>query len=161
MSALEKKLGITWTGLCLVAFIAASAGLAYADSRVIADQGKPGNQGPWPVTVSGGAGGAVSVTPAVCGSPTHKITSVGVAAAVTPAAQLPSRRFITFCVSLENSGNPTVKCRIDGTNPVLGNTNVGDVLGVGDCITYPIPAGVTPKCIADAAATAFTSLECT
>lgn len=124
------------------------AGLAIASGLV--DQGAPGKQGPWPV----------GTTPLTCTSPTHKVTSVGVAAGSCPSSQLTSRRSIQLCNSIENTGNPLIKIRVDGTNPTMGTSNVGDVLAPGDCITYPIGSTVTPKCISDTAATALTSLEC-
>jgi hypothetical protein len=196
--------------------------LAVAQSLVKADQGAPGNQGPWPVKVvgpvtvtvggsdggvtivvgrdggpvpvsqgsfpwyvTGADGGALSVsqsngpwtftgadggavlvsgttTPAACGTPTYSTTSVGLAAVNCPGAQLAGRYSIVICNSLENPGlgSRYIKVRVDGTNPVMGTGNPGDVLGVGDCIPYYIPAGVIPKCIASHAATYATGLEC-
>ncbi len=149
-------------------------GLGWSQSTVKADQGRPGNQGPWPVLISGtvpGAaavvtgpdGGAVRVQDVQCssGAGSQKITSVGVASTTTPATQLTNRMYIELCNSLQNSGNPIVKCRVDGTPPVAAATNVGDVLGIGDCIRYTVAAGVVPLCISDAAATYVTSFECT
>lgn len=114
----------------------------------VVDQGRAGSQGPWKT----GAGS--------CFSPTHSITSVGVASGACPASQLTGRRFIVFCNSPENTGTPKIKIVIDGSTPVMGKTNIGDVLAVGDCITYVIGSGTVPNCISDTAATALTSLEC-
>ncbi len=149
------------------------AGLAWSQNTVKADQGKPGNQGSWPVVISGtvpGAaaavvgpdGGAVRVQDTQCSTVTgsQKITSVGVASTTTPATQMANRIYIELCNSLQNSGNPIVKCRIDGTAPVAAATNLGDVLGIGDCIRYTVSAGIIPLCISDAAATYVTSFEC-
>ncbi len=96
----------------------------------------------------------------LCASRLHTSTVVGVAAGNTPAAQLAGRRYVTLCNSLQNTGTPLVKCRVDGTSPVMAVTNAGDVLGLGDCIQYDIAAGVVPSCISDAAGTNVTSFEC-
>lgn len=177
--------------------------LAVAQSLVKADQGAPGNQGPWPVKVvgpvtvtvggsdggttivvgrdggpvsvsqgsfpwyvTGADGGAVLVsgttTPAACSSPTYSDTTVGLVAGNCPASQLAGRYSIVICNSLENPGigSRYIKVRVDGVAPVMGVGNPGDVLGVGDCIPYFIPAGTVPKCIASHAATHATGLEC-
>jgi len=145
-----------------VAFVA--VGVADAQNKV--DQGRPGNQGAWTVALVAGAPpapGAASIvqtTPQICLTPKHNITSVGLAAGNTPAAQLAARRFITFTNSPENAGSPKVKCRIDGVAPVMGNTNVGDVLTLGSSITYAIGTATVPQCISDTAATAVISFEC-
>jgi len=141
----------------LIISVMAMTGYAIAQ-RTTADQGRPGREGPWFITTSSSSG--VSTTPQLCTTNAHKTTSVGVAATTTPAAQLASRRYVTICNSLQNAGNPTVKCRVDGTPPVMAAGNAGDVLGVGDCILYAIAGGVIPSCIADAAATNVTSYEC-
>lgn len=143
----------------LLAAAALAGGIAWAQNRVIADQGTPGNYGSWQVTGSG-SGASFPTTLQQCTSRSHKITSVGVAASNCPSAQLASRRYIVICNSLENAGTPLLKIRVDGTDPVMGSGTAGDVLGVGDCVTYPIAASVVPRCIASAAATATSSFEC-
>jgi hypothetical protein len=131
-----------------MAWIAVLCLLSFGALGEYVDQGRPGQQGPWKT----GAGS--------CFSPTHTVTVSGLAAVNCPASNLAGRRFITLCNSSENTGTPKVKIRIDGTNPAMGLTNVGDVLGVGDCITYVIGDGVVPKCISDTASTTVTGLEC-
>jgi len=100
----------------LIISVMAMTGYAIAQ-RTTADQGRPGREGPWFITTSSSSG--VSTTPQLCTTNAHKTTSVGVAATTTPAAQLASRRYVTICNSLQNAGNPTVKCRVDGTPPVM------------------------------------------
>lgn len=135
-------------------------GVALAVEQMV-NQGSPGNRGPWPVsTVLVYSSSSISTTPLFCNEPLNSITSVGAAAVDTPAAQLANRRYVVFCNSLQNAGNPLVKCRTDGTPPVMAAGNAGDVLATGDCILYPITASVVPSCIADAAATFVTSYEC-
>jgi hypothetical protein len=133
-----------WMFLAAVMLVGGSA--SAQTSKV--DQGGPGTQGPW------------LQTPPVCLAMVHTVTAVGVAATNCPASQLTGRRFIILCNSAENAAAPKVKIRIDGTNPVMGVTNVGDVLAVGDCVTYYLRAATVPKCIADTASTAVTALEC-
>jgi len=152
----------------VVAGLTLVAGLAFGQQVV--NQGRPGTQGPWPVSISGASGntmvvgpdgGAVVVQNAQCtGASAHKITTVGAAAVNTPSAQNAGRMYIVLCNSLQNSSNPIVKCRIDGVAPVAASGNAGDVLGIGDCIRYDIPAAVVPQCISDAAGTNVTSFEC-
>lgn len=141
-----------WLPLLLAAVF--TGAFADAQSRVIADQGKPGTYGPWAVTAT------VVASSASCASPSNKVTSVGVASGNTPSAQLASRSAIMLCNSYENSGTPLVKCRIDGGTPAMGAATPGDVLYKGDCVIYAIGAAVVPKCISDTAATATTSTEC-
>lgn len=156
-----------------------AAGAALAQTVIKADQGKPGNQGPWPVTISGGAsftisgavsidGGLVATVPAQCraaqldGGSTQRVTSVGTSATNVPAtgASSATRYYMTVCNSSENSGTPLVKCLYNAATPVMGVANPGPVLGVSDCWLFPI-AGVNQlKCISDTASTAVTSDEC-
>jgi hypothetical protein len=142
----------------LLGLFSFTAAVAVGQSMV--DQGSPGNQGAWPVTGLA-ASSTFPTTPQRCASTAHKITSVGTSAGTTPSSQLASRRYITLCNSLQNTGSPMVKCRTDGTAPVMAAGNIGDVLGVGDCILYPLAAATSISCIADAAATSVTSWECT
>ncbi len=146
--------------------------LAWGQQAVTANQGAPGKQGAWPVVISGTApgaaaivtgpdGGAVRTQDVQCtGASSQKITTTGLAAVNTPSAQATGRIYIELCNSLQNSSNPIVKCRVDGTVPVAAAGNLGDVLGVGDCIRYTVNALVVPSCISDAATTYVTSYEC-
>lgn len=145
-------------GILLIALLSLIGG---AIAQQVVDQGAPGNQGPWPVTASSSS--SFPVTPQKCsGGNTSKITSVGVTATTTPSTQLASRRYVVLCNSLQNTGNPTVKCRADGVAPVMAasSSNPGDVLGVGDCLPYYVASTVSVQCIADAAGTLVTSSEC-
>ncbi len=133
--------------IAVIAVLITSFSFAFAGTKV--DQGAAGASNPW------------LQTPPTCLSPTHTITSVGLTAAACPASQLAGRRFVILRSSPENTGTPLIKIRIDGTNPVMGNTNVGDVLRVTDApIIYYIGSGVTPKCISDTSSTALIGLEC-
>lgn len=157
MNSTQKWFVVLWFSLL--------ATIGFAQGTVTANQGRPGTQGAWPVTITGGSGGGSGSTvysfPGTCtSSSAHKSTTVGIAAGNTPSAQTASRVYITLCNSLQNTGTPLVKCRVDGVAPVMAVTNPGDVLGIGDCITYPILAAQVPQCIADTATTYVTSFEC-
>lgn len=154
-----------WKSLPLLIALLVVAGGAIAQSTITANQGAPGTKGPWPVTFSGSTvvsvdGGVIGTFPAQCGTRDEKVTSVGVAAGNTPSTQLADRYYIQLCVSLEETGNPLVKCTVDGVDPAIGEANPGDTLRIGSCVTYAVAAGVVPRCISDTAATAVTSYEC-
>lgn len=102
----------------------------------------------------------VSTRPQNCSSPLNKDTDAGTVVVNCPGTQLTNRGFVTLCNSNENTGSPTVKIRIDGTAPVMGLGNPGDVLAVGSCVSYNITSGIVPQCIASAGGTHVTSLEC-
>jgi len=150
-----------------------AAGFAYAQTVVKADQGKPGNQGAWPVTgtltvapPAYDGGGPTATVPVTCksvmpdaGSP-WQVTSVGVAATNVPPTSGVTRYYVLVCNSSENSGTPLVKCLGNNTSPVMGVANRGDVLGVADCQQYAILGTNQLKCISDTASTAVTSFEC-
>lgn len=111
--------------------------------------------------VSTGSGGSAVATvpfPCLAIANSHKVTSVGLVAVSVPSAVAGNRQFVRLCNSAENSGIPNVKCRNDGSDPVMGIANAGEVLSVGDCATYGGDAGV--RCISDTAATAVTTYEC-
>lgn len=108
------------------------------------------------IVTSGGGGGGSTVIFA-CTSRSQSVTSVGVAASSLPTA-LATRWMVRVCNSAENTGTPIVKCRDDGTNPVMGIANAGEALEVGDCVTYYTAAAI--RCISDTAATAVTQAEC-
>ena len=159
--------------LVVLVFAAVSA-MVLGQQKV--DQGKPGTQGGWIVTctncgitVDGGLtvngsgtldGGFVQVVPYQCAitSP-NATTTVGVTATNVPAAAASGRWYATVCVSLENTGAPVVKCRADGTDPVMGAGNAGDTLGLGDCVTYPMKSARAIRCISGGSVFT-TSYEC-
>lgn len=152
---------------------------AWADTPVTANQGKPGNQGCWPVctsgtttvTFDGGFLGTVNVNfdggylgttaPVHCTTITNSNTSVGVASTAVPAAAQAGRVYATICNSIQNVGMDVVKCRADGVAPVFAAGNAGDVLEEGDCIQYSVNATQSVLCIANNAATNVLGFECT
>lgn len=159
----------------VVAAVALTAGVVIAQ-RSTADQGRPGKEGPWPVTgvvqvasgsLDGGNSDAVvAVRPYRCGtlSP-YKTTTVTSAAAVSvPAAPATApRAYMVVCNPAQNTGD--VKCRGDGVDPVFALGNPGDYLANGNCVKYTQAnlgdAGSSVICISNQAATfQATSFEC-
>lgn len=56
-----------------------------------------------------------------------------------PPYPTPSRRYVVGCLSPESRSTACLaKCRTDGVNPVMGDTNRGDVLLYGACISYGV-----------------------
>jgi len=150
----------------LLAFVVAFvASFAYAQTVVKADQGRPGNQGPWPVTVTGGAfvvgdGGSIAVSERQCNplSP-HKITVVDGGCITVPATPSLYRYYIRIDNTLQNVAGTYVKCRADQTCPVQAAGNAGDYLEPGDGVVYWIGGDAGIKCTSNGTAN-VTSYEC-
>lgn len=167
-----KRLGFGLGFVCLMAVA------AFAQQKV--DQGRPGNQGPWPVTctncsstviIDGGLTSAVYFDGGYIGQTADyqcsndsafKNNIVGSTAVAMPIdGGLPGRLYVRVCNSLQNSGNPLVKCLFGpGLTPVMAVGNPGDVIGTGDCVTYPARSDAGVTCIADTATTYVPSFEC-
>lgn len=103
-----------------------------------ANQGKPGNQGPWPVTIIGGSGGgagSTTVTEAPCTNPVESVIVFdgGGATPVPSGTALSSRRYIVMCNSPKNTGTPNWTIRTDGTAPTTSLSSPGQVLDLGSC----------------------------
>lgn len=156
-----------------IVFILLTLTLAASATEKV-DQGRPGSQGPWPVTLSGSGGsvvvyvdgGFIQTYPILCrdtddaGTGVNKSTNVGVAAVPVPASSSLNRIYVEICNSLQNTGNPLMKCRADGTAPVNAIGSGGTMLGIGDCVQFAVPAANAVQCIADSANTYATSYEC-
>lgn len=132
--------------------------VAYADSPVTANQGKPGTQGPWPVKLIGFDGGQQAPNtptyPEACGTnggAANTAVFIGGAATQVPASPTATRRYVNICNSLENQSAAFIKCRADGTAPTMVPCTAGDGLMFGDCVLYTAPAtSNTVRCISDA-----------
>ena len=153
-------------------FLSMSLVAAVTWSQTKVDQGKPGNQGPWPVTItSGGSGGGSSnsglaVTESPCTSPVESVIIFdGGGATPCPITSLSGRRTVTMCNSPKNTGTPLWTVRADGTAPTIFASSPGQTLGLGDCISYYIgatsgDAGVPLYCISDTSSSVLTVTEC-
>lgn len=113
------------------------------------DQGAPGAQGPWLVSDPRCYSGTQTTLPVDAGTVSN-----------CPLTQLTSRRFVIIRNSPMNSGSPFVIVRFDGFDPTDAGTSAGDVLEVGASVTYYIPSGVVPRCIATADNTLINVTEC-
>lgn len=136
-------------------------------AQQVVDQGQPGNQGPWPVSITGTIvvnfdGGFIgSTATAPCSVIAEANTSVGTSAIPVPAAPLAGRSWIRICNSLLNSGSTQCICSAS-TCPTFAAASVGDPLATSDCVTYNLgfaDAGV-PCCICNGAASRMPSEEC-
>jgi len=135
--------------LTLCAAMVSLPATLHAQAIVKADQGRPGNQGAWPVTA--GAAAPVTVMPGTCATVTQSVCSVTNVAATCPAAQLASRRYVVFCPTLENqAAGQVVKVNVTGA-AVLGVANAGSVMGIGDCIMFQVPDTTLPSLISNSA----------
>lgn len=158
--------------LSAVALVAWLAHPAAAQTVVKANQGAPGNQGPWPVTISGGGGavtvdvtfdggyiGTVSTQP--CKHYKETNTSVSTSAALVPATPLANRSWVRVCNSLLNTEGAQCICSAN-TTPTFAASSLGDPLAVSDCVLYNITsqdAGV-PICICNGAGVRLPTAEC-
>lgn len=149
---------------------------ARADTPITANQGRPGTQGAWPVSISGSVvstdgGSAGSATyPTQCrataqdGGVVHQIVQMGVNAQQVPNYPAAGRVYVNICSSPQNTASILIKCRADGTAPVYadGTTGAGDTLAVGDCVLYTAPTSANVvRCISNIDAGNYvTSYEC-
>ncbi len=154
----------------VVASIAATcvAVLAHADTPVTANQGKPGNQGPWPVTNVGGGnnpdGGNTFVLPGKC----SKLIQTNDAGVGTSPLRVPvnggaaGRIWIQICNSLLNSSSTQCICSAQFCPGSVAVGVAGDVLATGDCATYNVDLldGGLPCCVCNGAGSFLPSTEC-
>ena len=145
------------------------AGFTFAQSKV--DQGKPGNQGPWPVTITGsgtggGSGSSVVVTDSPCLSPRESVLVFdGGNFTPCPVSALAGRRTVTFCNSPRNAGSPIWTIRADGLAPTTASNTAGQDFALGDCVTYWMGAtsddgGSPTNCISDTGSSSLKITEC-
>lgn len=140
-----------------------------AGTPVLANQGQPGNQGPWPVTLVGGGGSsdggfAEQTTPVECrgttadGGNPDTVTTVGITSTPVPASAAVNRVYLNVCVSPNNVSNASIKCLTGGGVPVV-TSGPGQVLLFGDCVVYTAVQSNTINCISDGGY-AVTAFEC-
>jgi hypothetical protein len=108
-------------------------------------------------TLPDGGTAALSVTTFSCPSRSQTVTTVGTSPVALPTT-LAYRWMTRVCNSPENVGTPLVKCRDDDVNPTMGLANAGEVLEVGDCVSYYTNAAI--RCISNSASVSVTQAEC-
>lgn len=111
-------------------------------AQTVVNQGRPGNQGPWPVTFVGGAtiylDAGLTVVEAPCVNPVESFLCFdGGAASPVPATALAGRRTVLICNTPKNTGSPIWTIRVDGVAPTTTLASPGQDLAIGDCISYP------------------------
>jgi hypothetical protein len=151
----------------LLAAVVLSA-LAFAQTTVKADQGRPGTQGPWPVTITGGLsldGGSINVTTAPCSN----IVMTNDAGIGTSPSRVPvnggtaGREWIRICNDIGNSSSTICKCSTGQFCPATTAAgSVGDAIATGDCVTYNVGYGDggTPCCVCNGAGSFLPAAEC-
>lgn len=136
---------------------------ARAVAQQYVDQGAPGTQGPWPVTISGSGGGSGGLTaatyPQPCSSYVETNVSVSTSSTLVPASSTASRVWVRICNSLLNTEGAQCVCSATGV-PTYAAASNGDQLAVSDCVLYNLAAASTPRCICNGAGVRLTTAEC-
>lgn len=123
-------------------------------AQTVVNQGKPGNQGPWPITEG------------PCTNPVESYVAFdGGSTIPLPTTALASRRVVTICNSPKNAGSPLWTIRADGTAPTTAAPVPGQTLGLGDCITYfrtatSVDGGRPIYGVSDTSSSVVTITEC-
>ncbi len=148
MNRSNFKVAVVMAILCCAGFSFA----VLAQSKV--DQGKPGTQGPWPVTFTtpvfptdGGTPSSVTTVsdyPYICG--TNRDTVQVMDGGCQTMGTLNPRLYLVIVNSKDN-GSGVIRCRNDATCPILDAGSVGLVLDVGDGVPYSNSTGKIVKCI--------------
>ena len=160
----------TWKWLAVLAVVGGGVA-AWAQNSVHADQGKPGNQGPWPVTIGGASislnaafdGGFIgSVSTQPCSALISANTDAGTVAATVPSSPAAGRTWIQICNTQLNTSTAQCICSAGQAKPTFSAGSPGDVLATGDCALYNISAldGGVPWCICNGSNVALASTEC-
>jgi len=134
------------------------AALAFAGTPV--DQGSPGKQGPWPVTIpaptwpsdGGNVTNATNVGtypyPCAATSPMRKVWMDG---GVQTMGTTSHARLYIVVTNVDNdqggTGTGYVKCRVDGTAPNLTAGSPGTVLLTNYSVVYTNPEASRVRCI--------------
>lgn len=157
-----KRIGVT--AAFILGFTLAT-GYVVAQSKV--DQGRPGTQGPWPVTLTSPTypsdGGYPSGTTGTATYPypcSQAVQATYLMDAGSINIGLASTRLYTIVCNSRDNSTGNVRCRADSDGGVVATTvgTTGDVLSTGDCISYTNPPGVPIRCIGGGVY--VTSFEC-
>lgn len=159
-----------WLALAFVFLVPAGVALA----QQVVDQGQPGTQGAWPVSISGATvnlnvafdGGVIGQTfPAPCSN----LVMTNDAGYSTTPSRVPAnggtsgRIWIRICNDITNSSSTICRCSTGQFCPAAtGAGNVGDALATGDCVTYNQGYGDagTPCCVCNGAGSFLPATEC-
>jgi len=143
----------------------------YALAQQVVDQGRPGKEGPWPITCVSGCsttistdagisvtigsltvdGGNVMALTPHCSTIAQTTTLIGSSSTTVPASAQTGRIYIELTNSIENSAIDStlvVKCTADGIAPTQGRGGHGDPAILGQTLHYDAYSTQTVKCIA-------------
>lgn len=129
------------------------AAMGYAQTATTVNQGSPGKQGPWPVTVTSGSvtidGGVVQTYPLKCSaaSPQNKYATTGGPQTIGGAANRVYTVVTNNGTDGYNGGTGFIKCRADGVVPTLAAGTPGTILTVGNSVNYTNAAADAIQCI--------------
>lgn len=99
----------------------------------------------------------ISTTDYACGAgSTNSLYTLD--SGVLAVGVLAQRVYIEVCNSRDNAYSQ-VRCRSDGVAPVNSVGTLGELLNVGECVTYGNPGGRSVQCIGNAG-TFLTTYEC-
>lgn len=99
----------------------------------------------------------ISTTDYACGAAsTNSLYTLD--SGVLAVGVLTQRVYIEVCNSRDNAYSQ-VRCRSDGVAPVNSVGTLGELLNVGECVTYGNPGGRAVQCIGNAG-TSVTTYEC-
>jgi hypothetical protein len=133
---------------------------AWAQSQVLANQGRPGNQGSWPVTITGtGADGGTTsggvVTVGAHGACTETTMNVGTTGTACPAAARGDRTSVI--VQLVQTGE-TLTVTEDGVT--AATATAGTAISSGGTLTDNLSGLVNMSCRCTAATCSVRVREC-
>ena len=80
---------------------------------------------------------------------------------INAGGQLANRRYVVICMSKRTASTTALlTVSVDGHTPTATATDVGAVLGIGDCGAFQVNEATIPQVISDTASTYVTALEC-
>lgn len=154
-----------------VVLLAAALAVAAQAGEVI-DQGRPGNQGPWPVTLSGSGtvsinfdGGFIGQTVTAPCSTLRQTNDAGIGTTPTripTQGPLAGRIWVQVCNDYQNTNTAVCKCSSTTCPASSAVSAIGDSLATGDCAMYNLgiqDAGV-PCCVCNGAGVFLPVTEC-
>ncbi len=134
-------------------------GLAFAQTIVKANQGQPGTQGPWPVTVQGGSmtndAGVIVIAEAPHRACTNTTMNVGTTGTACPASARSDRA--TLMIELVQTGE-TLTITTDGAT--TASATDGIAISSGGTYTDNLAGTVAASCRCTAATCSVRIVEC-
>jgi hypothetical protein len=145
---------------------------AAAVAQQLVDQGAPGTQGAWPVTLTGGSViitlGDAGLTINTNTQPCTRIVMTNDAGYSTTPQRVPAsgptagRIWIRICNTILNSSGTVCTCATDSCPSSVAASVQGDVLATADCATYSLGVadGGLPCCVCNGSGIFLPAAEC-